>query len=230
MKLWIVLVIDLHLSSFSFFPFTLSLSLSPKLLSGRQARPWWWHGFHLLEGQRCQCRKLPCGGRSGQWVSLSVYIQGDFFLVLRGVFFNRIFNKKAEIISIILSYCFFISLWLHSRPLSLSLALTQLDLARKLEKIAAEKGVQLFLATDVIVADKFAPDANNKVRTCTYIDSECVMIGTDRTAVRIDGIFAHNLSLDDLTLSLSLSMSHWCVSPHSFTISQTLSLYPTTLS
>lgn len=39
----------------------------------------------------------------------------------------------------------------------------QLDLARKLEKIAAEKGVQLFLASDVIVADKFAPDANNKV-------------------------------------------------------------------
>jgi len=35
----------------------------------------------------------------------------------------------------------------------------QLDLARKLEKIAAEKGVQLFLASDVVVADKFAPDA-----------------------------------------------------------------------
>ena len=29
--------------------------------------------------------------------------------------------------------------------------------------ISAEKGVQLFLASDVIVADKFAPDANNKV-------------------------------------------------------------------
>jgi hypothetical protein len=43
------------------------------------------------------------------------------------------------------------------------LPLSQLELARKLEKIAAEKGVQLFLASDVIVADKFAPDANNKV-------------------------------------------------------------------
>ena len=53
--------------------------------------------------------------------------------------------------------------------ISPSLSLPQLDLARKLEKIAAEKGVQLFLATDVIVADKFAPDANNKVRTCTYV-------------------------------------------------------------
>ena len=50
-----------------------------------------------------------------------------------------------------------------------TLSLPQLDLARKLEKIAAEKGVQLFLATDVIVADKFAPDANNKVRTSFLI-------------------------------------------------------------
>jgi hypothetical protein len=49
-------------------------------------------------------------------------------------------------------------------PLNLPfLPLFQLELARKLEKIAAEKGVQLFLASDVIVADKFAPDANNKV-------------------------------------------------------------------
>jgi len=39
----------------------------------------------------------------------------------------------------------------------------QLELATKLEKIAAEKGVKLFLASDVVVADKFAPDAQNKV-------------------------------------------------------------------
>jgi len=39
----------------------------------------------------------------------------------------------------------------------------QLELAKKLEKIAAEKGVKLYLATDVVVADKFAADANNKV-------------------------------------------------------------------
>ena len=35
----------------------------------------------------------------------------------------------------------------------------QLDLARKLERIAAEKGVKLYLASDVVVADKFAADA-----------------------------------------------------------------------
>ena len=39
----------------------------------------------------------------------------------------------------------------------------QLELAKKLEKIAAAKGVQLFLASDVVVADKFAADAANKV-------------------------------------------------------------------
>ena len=39
----------------------------------------------------------------------------------------------------------------------------QLELAKKLEKIAKEKGVQLFLASDVVVADKFAADAANKV-------------------------------------------------------------------
>ena len=39
----------------------------------------------------------------------------------------------------------------------------QLELARKLEKIAADKGVKLFLASDVVVADKFAADAANKV-------------------------------------------------------------------
>merc|ERR1711990_1044222 len=39
----------------------------------------------------------------------------------------------------------------------------QLELATKLEGVAKEKGVELFLASDVVVADKFAEDANNKV-------------------------------------------------------------------
>jgi phosphoglycerate kinase len=39
----------------------------------------------------------------------------------------------------------------------------QLELAKKLEKIAAEKNVKLFLASDVVVADKFAADAAFKV-------------------------------------------------------------------
>jgi phosphoglycerate kinase len=38
----------------------------------------------------------------------------------------------------------------------------QLELASKLEKIAAEKGIDFILPTDVIVADKFAADANTK--------------------------------------------------------------------
>jgi len=39
----------------------------------------------------------------------------------------------------------------------------QLELATKLEKIAKEKGVTLYLASDVVVAEKFAADAANKV-------------------------------------------------------------------
>lgn len=39
----------------------------------------------------------------------------------------------------------------------------QLELATRLEAIAKEKGVQIFLADDVIVADKFAADANTQV-------------------------------------------------------------------
>jgi hypothetical protein len=54
---------------------------------------------------------------------------------------------------------------------STTISLLQLELARRLEKIAAEKGVQLFLASDVIVADKFAADANNKVHTHSLTDS-----------------------------------------------------------
>ena len=39
----------------------------------------------------------------------------------------------------------------------------QLQLARRLEKIAKDKGVQLFLASDVVVAEKFAADATNQI-------------------------------------------------------------------
>jgi len=39
----------------------------------------------------------------------------------------------------------------------------QLELAKRLEVIAKEKGVKLYLASDVVVADKFAADANTKI-------------------------------------------------------------------
>lgn len=39
----------------------------------------------------------------------------------------------------------------------------KLELAKKLEAMAKEKGVELLLPTDVVMADKFAADANTKV-------------------------------------------------------------------
>lgn len=56
--------------------------------------------------------------------------------------------------------------FLKARGLSVGKSLVeddQLELAKKLERIAAEKGVQLFLADDVHVADAFSNDANSKI-------------------------------------------------------------------
>merc|ERR1711991_981021 len=56
--------------------------------------------------------------------------------------------------------------FLKARGVSVGASLVeddQLELATKLEGIAKEKGVELFLAKDVVVADKFAADAANKV-------------------------------------------------------------------
>eukprot|EP00597_Dinobryon_sp_UTEXLB2267_P003445 CAMPEP_0170067826 /NCGR_PEP_ID=MMETSP0019_2-20121128/7017_1 /TAXON_ID=98059 /ORGANISM="Dinobryon sp., Strain UTEXLB2267" /LENGTH=661 /DNA_ID=CAMNT_0010275291 /DNA_START=86 /DNA_END=2071 /DNA_ORIENTATION=- len=56
--------------------------------------------------------------------------------------------------------------FLKARGLSVGNSLVeddQLELARKLERIAKEKKVELFLATDVVVADRFAADANTQV-------------------------------------------------------------------
>ncbi|MFN7899319.1 MAG: phosphoglycerate kinase [Synechococcaceae cyanobacterium] len=52
-----------------------------------------------------------------------------------------------------------------ARGLSVGKSLVEedkLDLAKSLERKAAEKGVQFLLPTDVVLADKFAPDANSK--------------------------------------------------------------------
>jgi len=56
--------------------------------------------------------------------------------------------------------------FLKARGISVGKSLVeddQLELAKKLEKIAADKGVKLFLASDVVVADKFAADAATQV-------------------------------------------------------------------
>lgn len=52
-----------------------------------------------------------------------------------------------------------------ARGLSVGSSLVEedkLDLAKKLEEMAKAKGVQLLLPTDVVVADKFDPNANTQ--------------------------------------------------------------------
>ncbi len=59
-----------------------------------------------------------------------------------------------------------------ARGLSVGKSLVEddkLELARALEKKAKEKGVQLLLPTDVVLADNFAPDANSQIAQITEI-------------------------------------------------------------
>jgi len=52
----------------------------------------------------------------------------------------------------------------------------KLDLAKSLMEKAKAKGVSLLLPTDVVIADKFAPDANSKVTiTVIVVDSQWCM-------------------------------------------------------
>jgi 3-phosphoglycerate kinase len=57
----------------------------------------------------------------------------------------------------------------------------KIDLALSLMEAAAKKGVKLLLPTDVVVADKFAPDANSQVWP---LSSFCKVAGTQRDANR----------------------------------------------
>lgn len=46
----------------------------------------------------------------------------------------------------------------------------KLDLAKSLMEKAKAKGVSILLPTDVVIADKFAADANSKVSICAWFD------------------------------------------------------------
>jgi len=65
--------------------------------------------------------------------------------------------------------------FLKARGLSVGKSLVeddQLELATKLEKICKDKGVTLYLATDVVVADKFAADAANQIVSVDKIPAD----------------------------------------------------------
>merc|ERR1712004_129878 len=77
--------------------------------------------------------------------------------------------------------------FLKARGMSVGASLVeddQLELATQLEKVAAEKGVEFLLPTDVVVADKFAPDANTQIVSCDAIPEGWMGldIGPDSTA------------------------------------------------
>lgn len=62
--------------------------------------------------------------------------------------------------------------FLKARGLNVGSSLVEedkLELAKSLEKIAAEKGVKIVLPTDVVIADKFAADANTQIVSSTAI-------------------------------------------------------------
>ncbi len=62
--------------------------------------------------------------------------------------------------------------FLKARGLGVGSSLVEedkIDLAKELEAKAAKKGVKIILPTDVVVADKFAPDANTQIVPSTAI-------------------------------------------------------------
>jgi len=68
----------------------------------------------------------------------------------------------------------------------------QLDLARDLVKKAAAKGVQFILPTDIVVADKFAADADNKV-----VSVDAIPEGWMGLDIGPDSVKAFNEALSD---------------------------------
>ena len=71
-----------------------------------------------------------------------------------------------------------------------------------MEKIAAEKGVQLFLASDVVVADKFAADAAVQVR-CLLIVSVTEFVIPLYTVVHINPQNSISLLFESVRYSTS---------------------------
>ena len=70
----------------------------------------------------------------------------------------------------------------------------KLDLATSLLKKAKAKGVSLLLPSDVVIADKFAPDANSKV---------CKLKFYDYLKVPQKLLYSHRLSMIMLKLQVT---------------------------
>ncbi|WZZ67042.1 hypothetical protein YC2023_078412 [Brassica napus] len=80
----------------------------------------------------------------------------------------------------------------------------KLDLARSLMEKAKSKGVSLLLPTDVVIADKFAPDANSKLYLlCSlFLSSFCTEAGVRLQAQAVHFHLAYTQSFSSLLLKL----------------------------
>ncbi len=73
--------------------------------------------------------------------------------------------------------------FLKARGLKVGSSLVEedkIELAKSLEAKAKAKGVKLILPTDVILADKFAADANTKVTRFSFASSACYFFSRRR--------------------------------------------------
>jgi phosphoglycerate kinase len=68
----------------------------------------------------------------------------------------------------------------------------KLELAKKLEEMAKAKGVELLLPTDVVIADKFDPDANTQV-----VKADAIPDGWMGLDIGPDSIATFNKALAD---------------------------------
>ncbi len=96
---------------------------------------------------------------------------------LQGIFAQDLFRDESHMPRHLLTKCLtcrggMIFTFYKARGMAVGSSLVEedkLDLAKKLEEAAKAKGVEFILPTDVVIADKFDENANNKVVSASEI-------------------------------------------------------------
>ena len=92
----------------------------------------------------------------------------------------------------------------------------KLDLAKKLEEAAKSKGVEFILPTDVVIADKFDENANNKVVSASEIpDGWMVRVGPSQVCCMRGQkpLQVVSSDMDPLQGLMANSLAMWLVIP-----------------